>query len=85
MTIQVYSIEQRTRIHPGKKPETIVRETVLKNGKGRSTVRVLRGKRTMSSVTEKLNVTQKRKISRRKYIKGLYKRQEKQVLRLMNE
>ncbi len=85
MTIEVFAVERRTQILPGKKPETIVRETVLKNGKGRSTVRVLRGKRTMSSVTQKLNLTQKRKITRRKYIKGLYKRQEKQVLRLMNE
>lgn len=84
MTIQVYSIEKRTRITPGKQPETIVRETVLKDGKGRSTVRVLRGKRTVSSATQKLNLSQKRRISRRKYIKGLYKRQEQQVLRDLN-
>jgi hypothetical protein len=84
MTIQVYAVEKRVRMIPGQKPETIVRETILKDGKGRATVRVLRGKRTMSSVTQKLNLSQKRRITRRKYVKGLYKPQEQQVLRELN-
>jgi hypothetical protein len=79
-TIEVYAVEQRTMIKPGQPPVTILREVSFKDGKGRKTVRVTRGKRTLSSVTHKLNKTEKRKVPRRRYIKGLYKPMERETL-----
>ncbi len=84
MTIQVYAVEQRTMKLPGAAPVTIRRETVLKNGKGRKTVKVTRGSRTISSKTERLNLTERKRVSKRKYIKGLYKPLEAAVLRQLN-
>ncbi len=77
----MYAIEQRTMIRPGAAPLTIVREVELRNGKGRKTVRVKRGDRIISDVTERLNDTERRKITKRKYIKGLYKKAERKTLR----
>ena len=82
--IEVYAVEQRTMIKPGQPPMTITREITYKDGKGRKTVRVTRGKRTLSSITHKLNKTEKRKIPRRKYVKGLYKPMERETLQQLN-
>lgn len=79
--IEMYAIEQRTMIQPGSAPVTIVREVELRNGKGRKTVRVKRGDRVISDVTERLNGSERRKITTRKYIKGLYKKAERKTLR----
>jgi hypothetical protein len=79
--IQVYAIEQRTMVRPGQAPVTIEREVTYKNGKGRKTVRVKRGSRIVSTVTQNLNRTEKRKVPRRKYVKGLYKPMERETLR----
>jgi hypothetical protein len=84
MTIQVYAVEQRTMKLAGKAPVTITRETVLKNGKGRKTVKVTRGSRTLSSKTERLNLTERKRVGKRKYVKGLYKKLEHSVLRELN-
>jgi hypothetical protein len=84
MPIQVYAVERRTMVVPGKAPVTISRETLLKNGKGRKTVKVTRGSRTISSKTERLNLTERKRVSKRKYIKGLYKPLETAVLRQLN-
>jgi hypothetical protein len=78
--IQVYAIEQRTMVRPGQPPVTIEREVTYKNGTGRKTVRVKRGSRIVSTVTQKLNKTEKRKVPRRKYVKGLYKPMERETL-----
>jgi hypothetical protein len=69
---------------PGAAPVTISRETMLKNGKGRKTVKVTRGSRMISSKTERLNLTERKRVSKRKYIKGLYKPLETAVLRQLN-
>jgi hypothetical protein len=82
--IQVYAIEQRTMVRPGQPPVTIEREVTYKNGIGRKTVRVKRGRRTVSSVTHKLNKTEKHKVPSRKYIKGLYKPMERETLQQLN-
>jgi hypothetical protein len=78
--IQVYAVEQRTMIKPGQPPITIEREVSYKNGIGRKTVRVKRGRRIMSTVTHKLNKTEKHKLPRRKYVKGLYKAMERETI-----
>jgi hypothetical protein len=83
-TIEVYAVEQRTMIHPGQPSVTITRETVFKNGKGRKTVRVTRGNRIMSDVTRRLNRTEKRKVHKRKYVKGLYTPLENTTMTIMN-
>lgn len=81
MTIHVFATEQRTMTRPGQPPVTIIRETVMRNGKGRKTVRVKRGSRIVSNVTQVLNCTEKRKIHKRKYIRGLYKSAERKTLK----
>jgi hypothetical protein len=82
--IHVYAVERRTMKVAGKAPIAITRVTLLQNGKGRKTVKVTRGSRTLSSKTEKLNLTERKRISKRKYIKGLYKPLEAAVLRQLN-
>jgi len=82
--ITMFAVEQRTRIIPGQPPMTIHREVELRNGKGRKTVKVTRGNRILSDVTRKLNLTERRRIRRRKYIKGLYKPLERDTLRALN-
>ena len=77
----MYAVEQRTMIRPGEAPVTIVREVELRNGKGRKTVKVKRGDRVVSDVTERLNGAERHKITKRKYIKGLYKKAERKTLR----
>jgi hypothetical protein len=82
--IDMYAVEQRTMIRPGEAPVTIVREVELRNGKGRKTVKVKRGDRVVSDVTERLNGTECHKITKRKYVKGLYKKAERKTLRHLN-
>lgn len=82
--IAVYAIEQRTQIVPGHPPMTIRREVEMRNGKGRKTVKVTRGNRVISDVTHTLNLSERRRISRRKYIKGLYRPLERETLRNLN-
>ena len=79
MTIQIYAVERRTMVRPGRPPITIERETVLRNGRGRKTVRVRRGNRVVSNVTESLNRSEKHKVSKRKYVRGLYKKAERRT------
>lgn len=79
MTIQVYAIERRTMVRPGQPPLTLERETVLRNGRGRKTVRVRRGGRVVSDVTEPLNATESSNIRNRRYVKGLYKKAERKT------
>jgi hypothetical protein len=68
-------------IRSGQPPVTITREVVMRNGKGRKTVRVKRGNRVVSNVSEPLNTTEKRKIHKRKYVHGLYKSAERKTLK----
>jgi len=82
--ISVYAVEERTQIVPGAPPVTIHREVELRNGIGRKTVRVTRGNRIMSDVTHKLNLSERKRIGRRKYIKGLYKPLERETLSNLN-
>lgn len=82
--IEMYAVEQRTMIRPGEAPVTIMREVELRNGKGRKTVKVKRGDRVVSEVSERLNGTERHKIAKRKYIKGLYKKAERKTLRRLN-
>jgi hypothetical protein len=84
MPIHVYAIEKRTMKLAGKPPVTITRETMLQNGKGRKTVKVTRGARTISSKTERLNLSERKRVGTRKYIKGLYRPLERAVLRELN-
>lgn len=68
-------------IRPGKPPVTITREVILRNGRGRKTVRVTRGRRVVSNVSEVLKPHETRKIGKRKYVRGLYKPAERRTLK----
>lgn len=81
MTIQVFAMERRTMVRPGQPPVTIERETVLRNGHGRKTVRVRSGNRIVSDVTESLNGKEKHKVGKRKYVRGLYKKAERRTMK----
>ncbi len=82
--ITVFAVEQRTQIAPGAPPMTIRREVELRNGKARKTVRITRGNRVLSDVTRKLNLSERKRIRSRKYVKGLYKPLEHETLRNLN-
>ena len=71
-------------IRPGEAPLTIIREVTMKNGKGRKTVKIIKGKRTISSEVIPLGPVEKRKIHRRKYVRGLYKPIERKTLKRLN-
>jgi hypothetical protein len=66
---------------PGKAPVSIVRTVEMKNGKGRKTLKVLRGSKTISSVSESLTPVEKHKIQKRKFVKGIHKRNERKTRR----
>ena len=51
---KVYLFEQATMMQKGKKPLTISHEVALKNGVGRNTVRVRRGKRVIKKVVRRI-------------------------------
>jgi hypothetical protein len=59
MGSQIYMIERRSMMVPGKKPVTITHEVNLNNGVGRNTVRVQRGKRIVKKVVRKIGKTRK--------------------------
>ena len=63
---------------------TVVREVALKNGKGRKTVRVLRGSKVVSTETERLNLREAKHVHKRKFVKGLYKKMERRTLKRLN-
>ena len=82
--LEASSIETRTLVLPGKPAMTIIREVKFKDGKGRKTVRVLRGDRVISNESESLNHVGRKKVHRRKFVKGLYKRMERRTLKNLN-
>ena len=51
---KVYVFEQATMMQKGKKPLTITHEVALKNGVGRNTVRVMKGKRVIKKVVRRI-------------------------------
>jgi hypothetical protein len=59
---KVYVFEQATMMQKGKKPLTITHEVALKNGVGRNTVRVMKGKRVIKKVVRRIG-TRKNKRS----------------------
>lgn len=82
--ITAHYVEIRSRLLPGESnPTTIIREVHTENGRGRKTIKVLRGKRVMSAITESLTPTEKSNIQHRKFSKGLYKSAERKTRRRM--
>jgi len=69
--IRAHYIEIRSRRLPGAPVETIIREVRATNGRGTKSIRVLRGNRTISSVTEPLSPTERNNIQRRRYTPGI--------------
>jgi hypothetical protein len=63
---------------------TVVYETTLKNGKGRKTIRVSRGRKVLSTVTEPLNLREKEHVHKRKFVKTLYKKIEHKTRKRLN-
>lgn len=51
---RVYLFEQAAMMQKGKKPVIITHEVNLKNGVGRNTVRVMRGKRVVKKVVRRI-------------------------------
>jgi hypothetical protein len=70
--IIAHYVEIRSQKLPGQPTETIVREVHSKNGHGRKTIRVLRGDRTVSAVTEPLTTTERSNIQVRRFTPNLY-------------
>lgn len=79
--IHAHYLELRSRRLPGSPPETIIREVRSTNGRGTKSIRVLRGNRVVSSVTEPLSPTEKTNIQRRRYTPGLYKSAERRTVK----
>ena len=65
-------MEVRSRKLPGQPPETIIRTVNAVNGHTRKTVRVLRGDRTVSHVTEPLTTKESSNIQIRRFTPDLY-------------
>ncbi len=83
--IQAHYIEIRSRKAPGQvEPITIIREVHSQNGHGRKTVRVLRGKRVISNVSESLGSIEKANIQTRTFSPGLYASAEAKTVRKLN-
>ena len=78
--ITAHYVEIRSRKLPGQPTETIVREVHSKNGRGRKTVRVLRGDRTLSSITEPLTAPENANIQVRRFTPNLYTSPEVKTL-----
>ena len=74
-------MERRTMMRPQQPPVTIERETVLRNGYGRKTVRVRRGAKVVSEVTEPLGATERSRVHKRRFVRGLYKKAERKTLK----
>jgi hypothetical protein len=83
--IQISSIEERIMKLPGKPAVTIIRTVDLKNGKGRKTLKVLKGPTVVSTESEPLNLTERKKVHKRKFVKGLYKKMERRTLRRLRD
>ena len=84
--IQAHYIEIRSRRGPGEaEPTTIIREVHSRNGHGRKTVRVLRGSRVVSDVSELLRPSEKTNIQNRTFSPGLYKSAEKKTMARMTK
>ena len=81
---EAHYVEIRSQKVPGQPATTIVREVHTKNGKGRKTIKVLKGKRVISSVVEPLNAREKRNIHKRRLTKGLYKSAERKTRRRLD-
>ncbi len=80
--IQAHYVEIRSRKAPGQaEPVTIIREVHSQNGHGRKTVRVLRGKRVISNVSEPLGSIEKANIQARTFSPGLYVSAESKMKR----
>jgi hypothetical protein len=78
--ITAHYVEIRSRRLPGEaEPTTIIREVHAENGRGRKTLKVLRGKRVLSAVTEPLSTSENTKIQRRKFVRGLYSSAERKT------
>jgi hypothetical protein len=83
--IQAHYIEIRSRRGPGEtEPTTIIREVRSQNGKGRKTVRVLRGSRVLSDVSESLHPSENSNIQSRTFSPGLYASAEAKTMRKLN-
>jgi hypothetical protein len=83
---QAHYIEIRSRRDPGEaEPTTIIREVHSQNGKGRKTVRILRGPRVLSDVSEPLRPSENSNIQSRTFSPGLYKSSEKKTLKKMSK
>ena len=83
--IQISFVEERTMKLPGKPAVTVVRTADLKNGKGRKTIKVLKGSKVVSNESEPLNLTERKKVHKRKFVKGLYKHMERRTLRRLRD
>jgi hypothetical protein len=84
--IQAHYVEIRSRRLPGEPaPTTIIREVHSQNGHGRKTIRILRGNRVVSDVSEPLRPSEKTNIQTRTFSPTLYKSAEKKTLANMNK
>jgi hypothetical protein len=81
--IQAHYIEVRSQKLPGEPATTIIREVDARNGKGRKTIRVLRGDRVVSSVSESLTPADNACVQKRKFAPGLYRGTESKTMKNM--
>jgi len=81
--IQAHYVEVRSQKLPGEPATTIIREVNAKNGKGRKTIRVLRGNRVVSSVSESLTPADNACVQKRKFAPGLYRGTESKTMKNM--
>ncbi len=58
---------------------TIVREVEMKNGTGYKSVKVMKGKRTISSVREPLHSVESTNVAERKFTPGLFQTTERKT------
>ena len=83
--ITAHYVEIRSRKLPGEaESTTIIREVHAENGRGRKTLKVLRGKRVLSAVTEPLTPSEYSRNQVRKFNKGLFKPAERKTRRRLN-
>lgn len=78
-------MEIRSRKLPGQPTETIIRTVNSTNGRGRKTVRVLRGDRTVSAVSEPLTHTENDNIQVRRFTPNLYVSPERKTLKQLKK
>ena len=83
--IQAHYIEVRSQKLPGEPVTTIIRQVDTKNGKGRKTIRVMRGDRVVSSVSESLTPADNGCIQKRKFAHGLYHGAERKTMKNMKK